>query len=180
VRNPIDDILQSPDLSGLTPEQLAFLAQFQDDTTPLTAFDLSHQRGRKAFLWRLSVLGEPALFGATAHVWNMLAAPKKAWCGVIANAALLHGTGKTVLLHLLTRFISEFDALATSELPEDARFRDARDWHRAVMETFRADEANAQAVIDKFERLLSPTTRHGPKESMNGVVIQGPWRGRSF
>src|SRR4051812_14038510 len=100
----------------------AFLALFQEDHTPLHAFDLSTYRGRCDFLWRLSVLGESGLFAAVAHVWKSLAPPKAFWCATMAHAASIRATRKNVLLQLLSRFIFEFNALETSPLPEEGEF----------------------------------------------------------
>lgn len=130
---------------------------FDEDPTPLSAFDLGDERSRKRFLGRLSVLGEEGLMQATSHVWHSLASPKTLRCILMAKAVGNHGSkGKPALYAVLEAFLHDFERECDPPpLPQRRDFACLEDWHTAVSAHFAAGSKAMESVISRYSEILN-------------------------
>jgi hypothetical protein len=161
--------------TSITPEQrAAFLALFEENTTPLTAYPLSTVQGRRDFLYRFSEKDEEAIFEAVQAVWAQLNDPKSYRCAKMAKAAGLQGGSKKALRAVLMAFLHDFNSIEVTPLVERADYATMEEWHAAFSSDFAKGDASMDAVLDKWEPILDG--RNPVDELQEGAyLIVGPW-----
>lgn len=144
-----------------------------DDSPPLSAYDLASEEGRREFLWRFSELDAEAVFEAVQKVWAQLNEPKAARILAMTRACGESGTGKVGLRKVLLQFLDDFNAIDVPELPVRKNFPDSESWHVAVSAQFGRGDAEMAAVLDKWEAILDG---RGYKSALRKTaVMAGRW-----
>jgi hypothetical protein len=146
----------SPARTSVSPEERAeFLALFEENTAPLSAYRLATVQGRSGFLYRFSEKGEGAIFEAVQEVWAQLNEPKSYYCAKMAKSAGLQGGGKTALRAVLMGFLKNFNSIEFKPLADHLDFPTMAEWHVAVSANLAETDAAINILIDKWERILS-------------------------
>jgi hypothetical protein len=163
--------------TDITSEQrAAFLALFEENTTPLTAYLLSAVQGRRDFLFRFSEKDEEAIFEAVQAVWAQLNDPKSFRCTKMAKAAGLQGGGKRALRAVLMAFLHDFNSIEVTPLVNRADYATMEEWQAAFLSDFAKGDAAMVAVLDKWEPILNGQSADVRPRSKSTALLNGPSR----
>jgi hypothetical protein len=164
-------------ITRLSARQRAeFLALFEENPTPLTAFPLSTVQGRRDFLYRFSEKDEEGIFEAVQAVWAQLNHPKSYQCAKMAKAAGLPGSGKKALRAVLMAFLHDFNSIDVTPLVDRADYATMDEWQAALSAHFAKGDAVMNATLDKWEPIMNGDNQlesHSFSQQANMII--GPW-----
>jgi hypothetical protein len=132
----------------------AFLQLFEENTTPLSAYQLATSDGRREFLYRLSEKGEGGIIEAVQVIWTQLQEPKSYYCAKIAKASDQKGSGKKVLFAVMTAFVEDFNSIEPQALPLRNDFPTFAQWNLAVSACFEGVDETINSLLDRWEPIL--------------------------
>lgn len=160
-----------PDFDSMSIEEVINWFLSEPDPIPLASFPLQTDAGRREFLREYVRRGEPALFEAVGHIWSQLNEPREARCTAMGMAAGTGGKGKKALVNLLSAVLEEVVSI-NAILPKAKDFDSLDEWHRAVIQSFGDEEAETNAVLQRFSDILNGGAE---TSACSAELIRGPW-----
>lgn len=146
---------------------------WEPDPVPMTSFVLADEGHRREFLYQYCWQGQPVLFAAVAHIWDLLAEPREARCIRIGLACGTGGKGKKALALMLNKMLAE--CIEGPGLPDPDEFDSLEAWHRASMQHF-ANEAQRERDLCAYYSAILNGGSGAMEPEPTATVITGPWR----